>query len=164
MQTGCFVFLFHFYFYSREEFCATVYILHHARAERSSNSSNSNANAVIENPLNTEALEPLLKGIERLLTSGSGRGTEDELGAELPICVDLPLSGDLLVDKGVVVLEVAAESLGLEGGPQHELVHAVAVGGPGWEAVGVDGELVLHGLYGGAGDEEEDLMKQKLSV
>jgi hypothetical protein len=48
------------------------------------------------------------------------------------------------------MLEVCAETFGFKGSPDGELVHGVGLGGPGWEAVGVDGEFLLHGGYGAA--------------
>jgi len=51
--------------------------------------------------------------------------TKHELGAEVPLLGDVPLGLCLLVDDGVVVLQVAAAALGLQGGPQHVLVHCV---------------------------------------
>ena len=51
--------------------------------------------------------------------------TKDELSAKIPLLGDVPLRFGLLVDDGVVVLQVAAAALCLEGGPQHVLVHCV---------------------------------------
>lgn len=49
--------------------------------------------------------------------------TEDELGLELPLLREVPLSGHTLVDNRVVVLEVAGTAFGLEGGPEVVLGH-----------------------------------------
>lgn len=101
--------------------------------------------------------------LERLLVLGAGVGVgaaaEDELGAQLPLLGDVPLVLDLAVDDGVVVLQVGAEALGLEAGPQGELVHGGRVLGPDGEVVGVDGELALEVLDGGGVLEEEDLQE-----
>lgn len=94
--------------------------------------------------LSAEALVLLLKGQEVFGTGLARLATKDQLGSELPVGRDTPLGGDALVDQWVVVLEVGAQTLGLESGPDGELQHGVRVGGPGGEAVGVDGELLLH--------------------
>lgn len=57
------------------------------------------------------------------------------------------------------MLQVGAEALELERGPDGELVHGGALGGPDGEAVRVEGELVLHAFDGGFIGVEEDLMK-----
>ncbi len=61
------------------------------------------------------------------------------------------------------MLEVCAKTLGFESSPDGELVHGVGLGGPGWEAVGVQGEFLLHGGDSAAGFEEEDLLVQVLA-
>jgi hypothetical protein len=55
------------------------------------------------------------------------------------------------------VLQVGAETLGLQSGPGDVLSHAVGVGGPLGEFGCVERELLLHALDDGFGDEEEDL-------
>lgn len=106
--------------------------------------------------LSTSDLEGLREGQVVLGASLAGTAAEDELGRQLPVGGDFPLGGDALVDEGVVMLEVGAEALGLEGGPGGELQDGGAVLGPGREAVLVEGELLLHGADDGGVDEEED--------
>ena len=55
------------------------------------------------------------------------------------------------------MLQARAEALELERRPHGELVHGRRLGAPGGEAVGVDGELVLHAADDGAVGVEEDL-------
>ena len=57
------------------------------------------------------------------------------------------------------MLQVASESVGLEGGPDDVLVHAGGVFGPLGELVGVDGEGGLQRLDGFGVLEEEDLVR-----
>lgn len=54
------------------------------------------------------------------------------------------------------MLEVGAETLDLEGGPEDELLDGVALAGPAGELVGKGGELGLEALDGGLVVEEED--------
>jgi hypothetical protein len=58
------------------------------------------------------------------------------------------------------VLQVGAEAFELEGGPDGDLVHGGALGGPDGEAVGLEGELVLHAFDGGFIGVEEDLFQR----
>lgn len=67
-------------------------------------------------------LEDLGDGLGLLGAGLAGATAEDELGIELPGGGDLPGLGDLGVDEGVVVLEVGTETLGLESGPDGELL------------------------------------------
>lgn len=97
------------------------------------------------------------EGLLVLGTSLASAAAEDELGAQGPLLGHLPLGLDLLVDDGVVVLQVGAEALGLETGPQRELVHGRRVLGPDGEVLGVQGELALKVLDGVGVLEEEDL-------
>lgn len=60
------------------------------------------------------------------------------------------------------MLEVGAEALGLEAGPQRELVHGGGVLGPGGEVLGVQGELALELLDRLGVLEEEDLFPDRL--
>ena len=84
--------------------------------------------------------EPLaLYILELLLTRLTCASTKDQLTPELPLKRDFPVLGSLLVNDGVVVLEVGAEALGLEGYPQSILVHGVGVLGPVAKVVCVDG-------------------------
>lgn len=55
------------------------------------------------------------------------------------------------------MLQVGAEPFGLEGGPDGELQHGGGVAGPDGEAVGVEGELFLHGVDDLLVFVEEDL-------
>lgn len=55
------------------------------------------------------------------------------------------------------MLEVRTQAFGLEGGPHGELQHGVRVAGPGGEAVGVEGEFLLHAVDDFLIFEEEDL-------
>lgn len=57
------------------------------------------------------------------------------------------------------MLQVGAEALEFERGPDCELVHGVALGGPDGEAVRVESELILHAFDGGFIGVEEDLLK-----
>lgn len=82
------------------------------------------------------------------------------MSVELPVLGDVPLSSDLGIDEWVVVLEVAAKAFGFQSGPDGELVHGVGLGSPEGELVGVEGELLLHLCDGGAGLEEEDLLRE----
>lgn len=106
--------------------------------------------------LSTGDLEGLLERQVVLGAGLAGAAAEDELGGQLPVGGDLPLGGDALVDEGVVVLQVGAEALGLEGGPGGVLQDGGAVLGPDREAVLVEGELLLHAADDGGVDEEED--------
>ena len=76
-----------------------------------------NKRGVIKSCLFAENLEAVLERRKGLLAGLAGRGTEDELGVEFPRSGDVPLLLDALVDQGAVVLEVGAETFGLEGGP-----------------------------------------------
>lgn len=61
------------------------------------------------------------------------------------------------------MLEVAAETLGLEGGPQHVLVHSVGLNSPAREVSCVEGEFGGEGIDGGRVVEEEDLARAYIS-
>lgn len=77
--------------------------------------------------------DALLKGslvLSTLVNSLAGTlgvTTEDKLSLQLPLLVDVPVSLCLLVDDGVVVLEVGGAAFGLEGGPEVVLVHGCFV-------------------------------------
>ena len=96
--------------------------------------------------LGTKDLDLLLDGLELLGTRLAGTATDDELRAELPASGDAPSLGNLLVNEGVVMLEVGAETLELERGPDGVLQHSAALGGPGREVVLVDGDVLLVAL------------------
>lgn len=106
--------------------------------------------------LSAKDLDTLINALEGLLTSLTVPVAKDELGVELPGDRDLPGFGNLLVDDRVVVLEVGTETLGLEGGPEEELLDGVGLVGPDGEAVGVDGELVGKFVNHGGVVEEKD--------
>ena len=62
--------------------------------------------------------QPLAKSLlELLLTRLAGTATKDQLRPQLPLERDAPVLSGLLVDDGVVVLQVGAEALGLERNP-----------------------------------------------
>lgn len=95
--------------------------------------------------------------LELLLTSLAGAATKNKLRPELPLERNAPVLGNLLVDDGVVVLQVGAETLGLERNPQRVLVHGVGVLGPVAEVVCVERERLAEVLDGLGGFVEEDL-------
>lgn len=103
-----------------------------------------------EQPLALNLLELLLAGLART-------ATEYQLAPELPLGRDLPVVRSLLVDDGVVVLQVCAEALGLESDPQSELVHGVGVLAPVAEVVRVQGERLAQVVHGLGVLVEEDL-------
>jgi hypothetical protein len=108
--------------------------------------------------LSTVDKQPLaLDLLELLLARLAGTATEDQLAAELPLKGDVPVISSLLVNEGVVVLQVGAEALSLESRPQGELVHGVGVLAPVAEVVCVQGELLAKVLDGLSGFVEEDL-------
>lgn len=103
---------------------------------------------------NTKNLKPLLDRLEGLLPGLALLLPKHQLRIQLPVLVDAPRRLHLLVDERVVVLQVGAEALGLQRRPHGQLRHAVALHGPGREAVRVDGVRVLDLLDRGAGGEE----------
>ena len=108
--------------------------------------------------LSTVNKEPgALDRLELLLTRLGHLATEDELGAKLPVDGDVPVLLGLAVDDRVVVLEVGAQTLGLEGGPESILMHGGRVLAPVAEVVGVNGETLAEGLNGLGVFEEESL-------
>jgi len=86
--------------------------------------------------------------LELLLARLTSTATKDQLGPQLPLLGDVPVVGSLLIDDGVIVLEVSAEALSLERDPQSVLVHRVGVLGPVAEVVGVEGECLAQVLDG----------------
>lgn len=64
-----------------------------------------------------EDLVAVLNRSEGLLTGLGVGSTEDQLGIQLPWGGDVPGLGDLLIDKGAVVLKVGTEALRLKGSP-----------------------------------------------
>ena len=81
---------------------------------------------------------------------------EGHLGDELPFFGDACEFFDFVVDEGVVVLEVDAESQVGQGGPDSELHHAVGLLGPDGEVLGVERELGGHVVDDGRVVEVED--------
>lgn len=111
--------------------------------------------------LRTKALELLVHGQEVLGSGLASLSTKNQLGLQLPVGGDLPLGGDAVVDERVVVLEVGAQALGLERGPDSVLQHGVRMGRPEGEAIGIDGELLLHAVDDFLVFEEEYLGERK---
>lgn len=91
--------------------------------------------------LSTVDPKPLAKSLlELLLARLASTSTKDQLGPELVLKRDLPVLSGLLVDDGVVMLEVGAEAFSLEGNPEGVLVHGVGVLRPVAEVVCVERE------------------------
>lgn len=102
--------------------------------------------------------QPLAKSLlELLLARLASAATKDQLGPELPLERDAPVLSSLLINDGVVVLQVCAEALSLERNPQRVLVHGVGVLGPVTEVVGVERERLAQVVDGLGGFIEEDL-------
>jgi hypothetical protein len=70
---------------------------------------------------------------------------------------NLPEVLRLLIDDGIVVLQVAPEALGFEAGPERELVHGRGVLGPLGELVSISWILLLEGMDRIRVFEEENL-------
>ena len=81
---------------------------------------------------------------------------EGYLSDELPFFGDASQFLDFVVDEGVVVLEVDAESQIGQGGPDGELHHAVGLLGPDGEVLGVERKLSGHVVDDGPIVEVED--------
>ena len=81
---------------------------------------------------------------------------EGHLGDELPFFGNACEFLDFVVDEGIVVLEVDAESQVGQGGPDGELHHAVGLLGPDGEILGVERELGNHVIDDGRVVEVED--------
>ena len=81
---------------------------------------------------------------------------EGHLSDELPFFGDASQFLDFVVEEGVVVLEVDAESQIGQGGPNGELHHAVGLLGPDGEVLGVERELSGHVVDDGRIVEVED--------
>lgn len=88
-----------------------------------------------------------LERLERLglevLSRAVGKTAKNQLGLEAPFERNVEHFAGLLVRQRVVVLQIAAEALSLERGPQHVLVHGRGVLRPLWELVGVLRHLAL---------------------
>lgn len=100
---------------------------------------------------------PLLERLGRLLARVALASAEDQLRLELPVAGDLPLLLDAGVRDRVVVLQVGAEALLLQGNPQRQLVHGRGVLAPLRELVGEKSVRLLQLVDGGGVFEEEDL-------
>lgn len=98
--------------------------------------------------------------LELLLASPASTATEDQLSTELPLEWNAPLLSSLLVDNGVVVLEVCAEALSLKRNPQGILVHGIGLLRPVAEVVCVFRECLAELLDGFWVFIEEDLTRQ----
>ena len=81
---------------------------------------------------------------------------EGHLSDELPFFGDASQFLDFVVDEGVVVLEIDAESQIGQGGPDGELHHAVGLLGPDGKVFGVERELSGHVVDDGRIVEVED--------
>jgi hypothetical protein len=102
--------------------------------------------------------QPLAESLlELLLARLASAATKDKLRPELPLERDVPVISSLLVDDGVVVLQVGAEALGLKRNPERVLVHGVGVLGPVAEVVCVQREGLAEVLDGLGGFVEKDL-------
>lgn len=93
--------------------------------------------------LSTIRLDLFIHGILLNRLSLSNLSTKDELSVQLPISRDAPSLLDLIVNQGVVMLQVSAEAIRLERRPDQVLVHAVGLGRPVGEAVGVRSNVLL---------------------
>lgn len=111
--------------------------------------------ALLLSPMNKQPLPKSL--LELLLARLTATATKHQLAPELPLERDAPVLRRLLVNDGVVVLQVGAEALGLERDPQSVLVHGVGVLGPVAEVVRVEGEGLAEVFDGLGGFVEEDL-------
>lgn len=69
----------------------------------------------------------------------------------------VPLGLGLLVNDGVVVLKVGAQSFGLKSGPEEVLVHGIGLNGPAREVRGVEREVLGELIHRVWVIEEEDL-------
>ena len=96
-----------------------------------------------EQPLSLHILELLLTWLASL-------ATEYQLSPELPSKRNVPVLSSLLVNDGVVVLQVRAKALGLERNPESILMHGVGLLAEVAEVVGVERE-VLAELFNGLG-------------
>lgn len=93
----------------------------------------------------------LLLGLGILSTS-----TKDKLSIQGPRLGELPSLSNLIVDEGVVVLQVGTQTISLEGSPDQALVHASRLRGPVGEFIGIESKLLLELLGGVFLGEEED--------
>jgi hypothetical protein len=98
--------------------------------------------------------------LELLLAWLTSTAAEDKLSSQLPVERDVPLLSSLLVDDGVVMLQVGTEALSLERDPQCVLVHGVGVLGPVAEVVSIERERLAEVLDGLRVLVEENLVGQ----
>lgn len=61
--------------------------------------------------------ETLFNRLEGLVARTASRSADDQLGLQAPVGRDIPLAGDLVVDQGVVVLQVGTQAFLLQSGP-----------------------------------------------
>ena len=76
--------------------------------------------------------------LELLLAGLACASTEDQLTPKLPLQGNAPFLSSLLVDDGVVVLQVGTKALGFQGDPESVLVHGVRVFRPVAKVVGIE--------------------------
>jgi len=98
--------------------------------------------------------------LELLLTGSASAATKDQLSAKLPLERNAPLLSSLLVDNGVVVLEVGAEAFSFKRDPQGILVHGVGLLRPVAEVVCVFRECLAELFDGFWIFVEEDLARR----
>jgi hypothetical protein len=104
--------------------------------------------------LRTVNPEPLAQVTKLLLGRCASGGTKDHLCAKLPVFGDIPGLLDFGIDQRIVVLQINTKPPSFQGSPRDVLGHAVGVGGPGWELVGVYRVLILQAFNCRAGDKE----------
>ena len=85
--------------------------------------------------------------LELLLTRLACASAKDKLAPELPAERDLPVVCSLLVDDGVVMLQVGAKALGLERDPQRILMHGIGVLRPVAKVVRIEREGLAQVFY-----------------
>jgi hypothetical protein len=86
--------------------------------------------------------------LELLLHGLASASAKYQLAAQLVSKRNVPVLRRLLIDDGVVVLQVSAEALGLERDPESILVHCVGLIGPVTEVVCVCRKLLAKFLDG----------------
>jgi hypothetical protein len=97
--------------------------------------------------------------LELLLTWLTHTATENQLTPQLPAQWDLPVLCGLLIDDGVVMLQIGAEALSLKRYPQSILVHGVGVLRPVAKVVGIEGKRFAQVFNGLGIFIEEDLIE-----
>lgn len=76
-----------------------------------------------------DALIDRIHGL-RIHRRSTGRFAKDQLRLQAPSRWHVVCRLELDVDGWVVVLEIASQAFGFEGGPEHVLMHTAGVGGP----------------------------------